>query len=452
MPRLLIAILSLVFAAPAVVRGLTFTSIVDGAVVPANWLYPIITWADEAPTGTEYVLAVTAGAQKLTVVTKDKHFVPTGVQFARFLTYPTVRFLVQRPDATGGVASAGVSVKVDNEALGDTIVYRMVQPLFNPDQDAMLRRFRLDEMQSSSVAAATSLCVGCHSYREGAAALNARRGRDRRLITSSAGDDRRPFSAQRLGEFSFMSISPDAKTLALVARTQSIIKLRSTFIEPFDMVYTAGDICLLEAGATDLRVLPGASDPDFVEDSPSWSADGDTLVFSRYRPSPGAVRLNPVGLYTIAVNSGRGGIAKRLLERPPSEYCFFPNFSPDGKWISFVSADASGSYFARRSSDIWLFSTVTGKAHRLECNVPDAMDSWHAWSSDSKWLVFSSNRDADGLTSLYLSRIESDGKAMPPVRITLDSKMKANLPVMIPPTDRKQIDVSGFLKQVFGEP
>lgn len=41
----------------------------------------------------------------------------------------------------------------------------------------------------------------------------------------------------------------------------------------------------------------------------------------------------------------------------------------------------------------------------------DDVDSYHSWSGNSRWIVFSSRRD-DGLyTRLYISHINSDGEA-----------------------------------------
>ena len=42
------------------------------------------------------------------------------------------------------------------------------------------------------------------------------------------------------------------------------------------------------------------------------------------------------------------------------------------------------------------------------------MNSWHTWSADSRWLVFSSKADSD-YTQLYLTRINEQGEASPPV-------------------------------------
>ena len=50
---------------------------------------------------------------------------------------------------------------------------------------------------------------------------------------------------------------------------------------------------------------------------------------------------------------------------------------------------------------------------KLDINS-DQSEAWHSWSSDSKWIVFSSKRDYGTLTRLYISHIDKNGKAYKP--------------------------------------
>jgi Tol biopolymer transport system component len=64
---------------------------------------------------------------------------------------------------------------------------------------------------------------------------------------------------------------------------------------------------------------------------------------------------------------------------------FFPKYSPDGKWIVFCKAK---SYMLLQpDSELYIIPAAGGVARRLRYNTA-RMNSWHSWSSNSRWLVF----------------------------------------------------------------
>ena len=69
----------------------------------------------------------------------------------------------------------------------------------------------------------------------------------------------------------------------------------------------------------------------------------------------------------------------QLTNTPESESS--PSWSPDGKWLSFLSSRQGGD-----GSQLWLFNRLGGEPVRVT-NVPDGIDDYE-WSPDSKRLVF----------------------------------------------------------------
>jgi tetratricopeptide (TPR) repeat protein len=60
------------------------------------------------------------------------------------------------------------------------------------------------------------------------------------------------------------------------------------------------------------------------------------------------------------------------------------------------------------------------------------MNSWHTWSPDGKWLVFSSKAHSD-YTQLYVSRMSEQGEASPPVWLAhmVETGRAANIPEFV---------------------
>jgi tetratricopeptide (TPR) repeat protein len=83
-----------------------------------------------------------------------------------------------------------------------------------------------------------------------------------------------------------------------------------------------------------------------------------------------------------------------------------------------------------------------GKARRMNCNTP-LMNSWHSFSPNGRWLVFSS-KSRSPYTQMFLTHLDKDGNDSPPILIdnTTASNRAVNIPefVNIPPDGMLQID------------
>jgi len=89
---------------------------------------------------------------------------------------------------------------------------------------------------------------------------------------------------------------------------------------------------------------------------------------------------------------------------------YFARYSPDGRWIVFCRAR---SYMLLQpDSELYIIPAEGGPARRLRCNTA-RMNSWHSWSPNGKWLVFSSKAYSD-YTQLCLTHIDENGASTPP--------------------------------------
>ena len=113
---------------------------------------------------------------------------------------------------------------------------------------------------------------------------------------------------------------------------------------------------------------------------------------------------------------------------------YFPKCSPDGKWIVFCKAKSF--MLLQPDSELYILPAAGGEARRLQGNT-SRMNSWHSWSPNSKWLVFSSKARGP-YTQLFLTHVDENGDSTPPVvldRFT-GSDRAANIPEFVnrPPT------------------
>jgi dipeptidyl aminopeptidase/acylaminoacyl peptidase len=91
-----------------------------------------------------------------------------------------------------------------------------------------------------------------------------------------------------------------------------------------------------------------------------------------------------------------------------------PKVSPDGRYLVCTMADHGNFPVFLSSSDLYVVDLQEGGFRRLEINSDEA-ESWHAWSSNSRWLVFSSKR-RDGLFARpYFTYIDEEGRFHKPI-------------------------------------
>jgi len=132
-------------------------------------------------------------------------------------------------------------------------------------------------------------------------------------------------------------------------------------------------------------------------------------------------------LYRIPFNDGKGGKAERLVGASENGMSNnFPKVSPDGKWIVFVRN--KNGLLMRPDSHLYIVPFEGGKERLLNCNLK-VMNSWHSWSPNGRWLVFSS-KTPSLYTQMYLTHIDENGNDTP--AILIEHATEANRAVNIP--------------------
>lgn len=88
-----------------------------------------------------------------------------------------------------------------------------------------------------------------------------------------------------------------------------------------------------------------------------------------------------------------------------------PRISPDGRYLLFTVADYGQFHIWHKTADLYVKDLQTGAIYPLtEANSKD-VDSYHTWSSNGRWIVFSSRRDDGSFTRPYIAYFDQQGHA-----------------------------------------
>lgn len=156
------------------------------------------------------------------------------------------------------------------------------------------------------------------------------------------------------------------------------------------------------------------------ETFPAFSPDGKSIYFcSAPRVElPSQIKSLQYSLCRIGFDEGTGSFIERVdtivkAEGEKGSVCH-PRVSPDGRYLLYTVAEYGTFPIWHRESDQRLLDLQTGRVDSLAIVNSDMSDTYHSWSSNSRWFVFASKRD-DGLYGKpYFCYIDRHGKAHKP--------------------------------------
>jgi len=217
--------------------------------------------------------------------------------------------------------------------------------------------------------------------------------------------------------------------------------LASSFSKPRLMLHTARndmrDIAELEGwigyfqlGSDTVKKVPGLSDNDHLRTFPFWSPDGRYLYYC-CAPNPWTnMALVTATSHTLAkydlmrlsydLEHDRWGEPELILAAAElGSSVAQPRMSPDGHWIFFCAIPYGCWPTYDPTSDIYGIDLIAGQAagkytpRKLELNSSEC-ESWLSWSSNSRWVVFSSKRISPLFNRPHIAYVAADGKCGKP--------------------------------------
>jgi len=290
--------------------------------------------------------------------------------------------------------------------------------LENYDESTVLDNKGLGGRRGSAVG-----CVNCHTFR------NNRPDSMLIHVRAAQGPNPAPTLVLRDGQIANLDTRigsqgsaagvitwhPSGRLLAFSTNQFEVFCRSAGFnVEPIDL---DADMALYLLDSRTVVTTPAISRPDRCETFPAWSPDGRYLYYCSGPKLPIELsREIKYDLMRIAYDpqSNTWGPDEMVIPSASTGMSITePRFSPDGRFLLFCMADYSVMPTYRPTSDLHLMNLETGRYERLDCNS-DAPEAWHSWSSNSRWIVFTSKRGDRLYGRPYLSYIDPRGKSHKP--------------------------------------
>ena len=318
------------------------------------------------------------------------------------------------------------NIFVSNDELGEWgLTYRRIVPGYEKGGDMGIYQRDLKTFDEYAIVTKTltpGYCMNCHTVNrtnpnratmqvrgDGGGTMLLKDGRQEWLNTKAA-------ETKAPGSYSYWH--PDGDYCAMTASSvhQAFFTGTGQRIEVF---HTFSDVEVLDTRTNELILSPLLQTED-LEIFPAFSHDGNWLYYSTSKLCniPYEYEKVECSLCRIVFDAKTGQFGEQvdtLLNGPATGKSYIlvrPSY--DGRWLMYNVSDRGNFPVSQDSSDLWLMDLKTGKCKELKALNSKWSESYHNWSENSHWVVYSSKKEDGMYAQLYLTSIDSQGNVTKP--------------------------------------
>ena len=306
------------------------------------------------------------------------------------------------------------------QVVGDRVdpylTYRLIEPDYEIWNHVQIQQRCVENFEVNALGHYEQLenrCMNCHTYANQDPQLSMMyvRGPGGGAILNSNGE----LQKLNIPGSVYFGFSPTGRYITY--STQKIIpafhSLASKRLEVYD---AASNVFVADMQEHRVISSPLLSDSLKFETFPTFSPDGKYIYYCTADTVslPRDIKNLQYSLVRIPFDETTGTIGTQVDTLFSQRSVCHPRISPDGRYLLYTVADYGTFPIWHPEADLQMMNLKTGAIDSLSIANSEKSDTYHAWSSNSRWFVFASKRD-DGLYGKpYFCYVDSHGKAHKP--------------------------------------
>lgn len=313
-------------------------------------------------------------------------------------------------------------MNVAKEPIDPYLAYRLIPPGYSLWKDMYICQRNLENFEEKKIysnSQGKGNCVNCHSFcdrdpdrmlfhmrSELAGTYVWREGQLEKLETRTS---------QTMSSLVYPYWHPSGRYVAFsVNRTNQVLHVSDdNRIEVFD---EDSDVVVYDLENHTVVTTDVLKSEDAFETFPTFSPDGKSLYFCSSKavsPMPEKFKEARYSLCRVDFNPEDHTFGDKVdtLYNADTQRgsVSFPRVSPDGSRLVFTLSDYGNFSIWHKEADLYCVTLSNGNISELDWLNSDGVESYHSWSGNSRWMVFSSRRD-DGLyTKPYIAYMDAFG-------------------------------------------
>lgn len=335
----------------------------------------------------------------------------------------TLSVTVSAKYADGWHSYKPFDIYVSTDSIDYGINYRLIEPgyevwskmgIYERDLSTFDERALIENTQFEG-------CVNCHAVNRGNSAdmsLHIRGPHGATLLRHNGGtmEAYNTKTDKTLGFCVYPYWHPSGRYIAYSTNSTSQLfhNAGSNRVEVFD---TASDLQIYDVEKNELLLSPLVKQESVYETYPVFSADGRSLYFCAANAIPEGEyqKLDSLhyNLCRIDFDPATGTFGDRIdtiiNAEAQHKSVSFPRPSYDGKFLCYTLSDYGQFSIWHHEADLFLLDLTSGESHAMDGANSADTESFHNWSVNSRWLVFSSRRDDGLFTRPYFCHVDEKG-------------------------------------------
>lgn len=208
---------------------------------------------------------------------------------------------------------------------------------------------------------------------------------------------------------------PSGRYIAFSANDthQSFYHYGQTPVEVYDL---SSNLMIYDLEKNNVLTDPRFTDTLRMETFPAFSPDGRQLYFcsAPAMPMPMANKELKYALLRVGFDPETGLLASQVdtLYTPQAKggSASFPRLSPDGRYLLYTEAASATFPIWHKEADLKMIRLTDGKEMETTPLNSTEAESYHVWSSNGRWILFSSRRLDGRYTRLFIAHLDREGR------------------------------------------